>query len=88
MPRRASTLTWRSRKYGIADLDSTASANLSANIVSTLQAGCFVGAIVASFIADRWGRKPALLAAAVVVFIGVILQTAANGILAPLYVGR
>jgi MFS family permease len=75
-------------KYGLTDLDKNGQADLSANIVSTLQAGCFFGAVVASPIADRWGRKPALMTSAVVVLIGAILQAAAEGHLAAMYVGR
>lgn len=32
-------------------------ANLTSNIVSTLQAGCFLGALLAYYIADKWGRR-------------------------------
>ncbi|KKY14319.1 putative mfs quinate [Phaeomoniella chlamydospora] len=76
------------RKYGLLNLSDKAKANLSANIVSTLQAGCFVGALAASPISDKFGRKPALLIAAVVATIGAIMQTSASGHLAAMYVGR
>ena len=76
------------KKYGIDRLSKTEVADLSANIVSTLQAGCFVGALAAAPIADKWGRKPALIAAAVVVFLGVVMQASADGYLAPMYIGR
>ncbi|KAL8415469.1 hypothetical protein RB596_006181 [Gaeumannomyces avenae] len=70
----------------VSDLDR---ANLSANIVSTLQAGCFIGALLAAQAADRWGRRPVLIwAAGGISIIGVILQAAASGHLAPMYVGR
>ncbi|KAL9109407.1 MAG: hypothetical protein Q9227_005914 [Pyrenula ochraceoflavens] len=75
-------------KYGLTDLSKVAKANLSANIVSTLQAGCFAGALIASPVSDRWGRKPALLISAVFAFIGSMMQTGADGHLAALYVGR
>ncbi|KAI9757731.1 MAG: hypothetical protein M4579_003356 [Chaenotheca gracillima] len=68
--------------------DPLATANLSANIVSVLQAGAFAGALIASPIADKWGRKPALLLASMVGAVGVILQAASSGKLASLYVGR
>lgn len=32
-------------------------ANLNSNIVSTLQAGCFFGSLIAYYVADKWGRK-------------------------------
>ncbi|KAJ5085540.1 hypothetical protein N7532_010311 [Penicillium argentinense] len=75
-------------KYGLEGLDKVAQANLSANIVSTLQAGCFFGALLASPAADKWGRKISLIGAAVVGIIGVIMQTAANGHLEAMYIGR
>ncbi|EAA34662.1 general substrate transporter [Neurospora crassa] len=65
-----------------------AKANLGANIVSTLQAGCFLGALIASPITDRFGRKWCLIAVSLVVIIGIIMQAAASGNLAPMYIGR
>ncbi|KAJ5224111.1 hypothetical protein N7468_008653 [Penicillium chermesinum] len=63
-------------------------ANLSANIVSTLQAGCFFGALLASPAADKWGRRFALLGSAVTGVIGVIMQASASGHLEAMYIGR
>jgi len=63
-------------------------ANLSANIVSTLQAGCFFGALSSSFVADRWGRRPALMVAAAIAFVGSAMQAAASGSLGAMYAGR
>lgn len=63
-------------------------ANLTGNIVSTLQAGCFVGALAASPITDRWGRKPTLLATGFMIIAGVVLQAASSTELAPIFVGR
>ncbi|GAB7353706.1 hypothetical protein MBLNU459_g4109t1 [Dothideomycetes sp. NU459] len=76
------------RTYGLQGLSKVAAADLSANIVSTLQCGCFVGALAASWVADRLGRRPALMIAAVFVMVGVIMQSAALGHLASMYVGR
>ncbi|KAL2000978.1 hypothetical protein VTN02DRAFT_2379 [Thermoascus thermophilus] len=76
------------RKFGLMNQSKVGEANLSANIVSTLQAGCFVGALVASPVADRWGRRPALIVASVFSTIGVIMQFAASGYLEPMYIGR
>ncbi|PKX95683.1 sugar porter family MFS transporter [Aspergillus novofumigatus IBT 16806] len=75
-------------KYGLNNLSSVAQANLSANIVSTLQAGCFFGALIASQVADRWGRKPGLISASIMAILGVIMQVAASGHLEALYIGR
>lgn len=74
--------------YKLGDPKSKASANLSANIVSTLQAGCFVGALAASPLTDRYGRKWCLVAVAIVILLGIIMQSAASGHLAAMYVGR
>lgn len=53
-----------------------------------MQAGCFFGSLIAYYVADRWGRKPALLIAAGVTIVGIIIQDAAGGFLSALYVGR
>ncbi|KAF6812136.1 MFS quinate transporter [Colletotrichum plurivorum] len=75
--------------YNLVDISPTERANLSANIVSTLQAGCFVGALLAAQAADRFGRRPVLIwAAGGISIIGVVLQAAASGHLAAMYVGR
>lgn len=74
--------------YGLGDPKSKASANLSGNIVSTLQAGCFLGALVASPLTDRFGRKWCLIGVSLVVTIGVIMQAVSLGNLGPLYAGR
>ena len=70
------------------DEGKVALANLQANIVSTLQAGCFLGAIVTAPIADRFGRKPSLIGASVVVMAGILMQFNSWGNLPCLYVGR
>ncbi|KAK3328776.1 MFS sugar transporter-like protein [Apodospora peruviana] len=74
--------------FGLGSADSVAVANLSGNIVSTLQAGCFLGALVASPLTDRFGRKWCLIGVSVVILIGVIMQAAALGNLGALYAGR
>ncbi|KAF2681321.1 quinate permease [Lentithecium fluviatile CBS 122367] len=75
-------------KYGISGLNKTQAADLSANIASTLQAGCFLGCFLASWVADRWGRKLALMFNGVLTIIGVIIQTCSFGSIASMYVGR
>lgn len=74
--------------YHLGDPTSAASANLSANIVSTLQAGCFAGSLAASPLTDRFGRKWCLIANAWIILAGVVMQAASSGHLAPMYVGR
>ncbi|MCJ1259301.1 MFS sugar transporter [Lignoscripta atroalba] len=52
-----------------------------------MPAGSLVGALLSSFIADKYSRKSAIMIASVIWIVGSILQTAANGI-ALLVVGR
>ena len=66
-------------EYGLDHLSKAAKADLSANIASTLQAGCFFGALLASWIADRLGRRTGLMIAAAVTIVGVVMQSAASG---------
>ncbi|CAI7670370.1 unnamed protein product [Penicillium pancosmium] len=63
---------------------------LSANIVSTYQAGAFFGSFFAYPIGHFWGRRIGLLSAALVFILGAGLMLGANGErgLALLYVGR
>lgn len=75
------------------DLDPNSStySNLSGNIVSVLQAGCFFGAMSSFYVSDKFGRKMALIIADVIFLIGSIVQTCAglrDASLAELYVGR
>ena len=56
--------------------------------MSTLQAGCFLGCLVASPITDWIGRRWALIGTAWVILLGVAMQAAASGYMAPLYIGR
>ncbi|KAM0154571.1 hypothetical protein ACHAPG_006421 [Botrytis cinerea] len=76
------------KKYHIDTLAPVAQANLLSNIVSTLQAGCFFGSLFSYYVADRWGRRPALLLAAGVTILGVVIQCASDGHISALYVGR
>ncbi|KAH8602061.1 general substrate transporter [Bisporella sp. PMI_857] len=75
-------------KFHLTGLSDKAVANLVSNIVSTLQAGCFLGALIAYYIADKWGRRPSLLAAAATATFGIVIQTGSSGHVAALYVGR
>lgn len=65
--------------------------NISGNIVSMLQAGCFFGATASFFIADHFGRKNALYLGTIIFLLGSTLQTC-SGInstsLTVLYIGR
>ncbi|PVH69162.1 general substrate transporter [Cadophora sp. DSE1049] len=68
--------------------DEKKTADIVSNVVSTLQAGCFLGALIAFYIADKWGRRPSLLSAASMAIFGIVIQTASSGEIAALYVGR
>lgn len=75
-------------EYGLNNKSKVALADLNANIVSTLQCGCFVGALVASWTADRFGRRKALMFNAVITIIGCVFQAAGSGKLAVMFIGR
>jgi sugar porter (SP) family MFS transporter len=51
----------------------------SSTIVSTLLAGCFVGALMSGLLCERLGRKRTILIGSLILILGVIIQTAANG---------
>ncbi|KAI2620487.1 general substrate transporter [Hypoxylon sp. NC1633] len=68
--------------------DDVAVANLSGNIVSVLQAGCFVGSLAAFVLTDMFGRRYCLMGAAALTLAGVAMQAAAAGHLEPMYIGR
>ncbi|KAF9872575.1 MFS quinate transporter [Colletotrichum karsti] len=74
--------------YGLGEASKVETANLTGNIVSTLQAGCLVGALIASPLTDRYGRKWCLVGVAAVILVGVAMQAASLGKLAPIFVGR
>jgi len=74
------------KKYGLTP--GKTAADLSGNIVSTLQAGCFFGSLGAYWIADKYGRKPSLITAAFTTILGVVIQTSSDGHIPALYVGR
>lgn len=73
--------------YGLKG-DSVAIANLQGNIVSVLQAGCFFGALGAFPLTDKYGRKWLLVAAALLIILGVVIQAASMGHVEALYIGR
>jgi len=82
------TMTTFKDTYGLSKVTGVALADLQANIVTTLQCGCFVGALSTGFIADRIGRRYNLILAAVLAIVGTIMQAAASGHIAAIFVGR
>ncbi|KAI1876546.1 hypothetical protein JX265_004072 [Neoarthrinium moseri] len=61
---------------------------LSENIVSTLQAGCFVASLLAGPFSDKYGRRWSLIISAIITCVGIALQAAPTLSLPILYVGR
>lgn len=74
--------------YRLGEPGSVGEADLAANIVSVLQAGCFVGAIAAFTLTDKFGRKWCLIWCSWLIMVGVIMQAASSRRVAPVYVGR
>ncbi|RSL79607.1 hypothetical protein CEP51_007227 [Fusarium floridanum] len=75
-------------QYGLNNKPATVLADLSSNIVSTIQAGAFLGCLISMWLANYIGRRLSLMTASIFVFIGVAMQAAASGHLAVMYVGR
>lgn len=78
------------KRFGIFGKPAKEQTTLSQNIVSTLQAGCFVACFFTSWATDKWGRRWCLIGTGVLTIVGVIFQasSAIHGTLAVMYVGR
>ncbi|CAO2658482.1 Nn.00g062050.m01.CDS01 [Neocucurbitaria sp. VM-36] len=76
------------REFGLDTKSASAVANISGNLVTTMQAGAVAGALVCSPFADRYGRKPSLLIVAIAGFIGGLMQTVSYGYFVVFYIGR
>ncbi|KAF5542026.1 mfs quinate transporter [Fusarium phyllophilum] len=74
------------RTYGLDAASDSMKANLSSNIVSTFQGGAFFRCASSFLVAERFGRCPTLILAAITFSIGAALQMI--GRLDFLYVGR
>ncbi|KAI9898575.1 hypothetical protein N3K66_006935 [Trichothecium roseum] len=77
-------------RFGYADWDKKAKSLMDQNIVSTLQAGCFLACFFTGWAADKFGRRPCLMAVGTLTAIGVMFQaaSAAHGTIALMYIGR
>ncbi|XXH01765.1 hypothetical protein Hte_008126 [Hypoxylon texense] len=75
-------------RFGLGDSSSELSAALSANIVSTFQAGCFFGAIFISYLVEKFGRKFPLLMCGLIYNVGSVIQVASTGSIGMIYAGR
>ena len=67
---------------------SSKNAQVSSNVVSLLTAGCFFGAIAASFINDRLGRRKSLMLFCGIFLIGAAIQVGAHHAIGQIYGGR
>ena len=76
------------REFGLDTKPPSVAADLSGNLVTTMQAGAVAGALLSSPFADRWGRKPGLLAVAITGLVGGLLQAFSYGHLPAFYIGR
>ncbi|KAF5859196.1 hypothetical protein ETB97_003209 [Aspergillus alliaceus] len=73
---------------GSTGFASKESAEIESNVVALLTAGCFFGAIAASFANDWYGRRYSLLVLSIIFMVGDIVQTAGKGTIAYIYGGR
>ncbi|KAK9248195.1 general substrate transporter [Lipomyces tetrasporus] len=69
-------------------LNSSNMANVTGNIVATLQAGCFFGTIFMAFFTARFGRRWGMAVASLVFNIGAVLQVITTHDINLLYAGR
>ncbi|ROW01277.1 hypothetical protein VMCG_05875 [Cytospora schulzeri] len=76
------------KEFGLNGFSSDASANLSANLVSTMQAGAIVGALGALPFSEKLGRRPSLMITSLFAFAGGFMQAFSNGNLGTFYAGR
>ncbi|KAF4972000.1 hypothetical protein FSARC_1330 [Fusarium sarcochroum] len=79
---------FNNREFGLDTRPPSAAADLSGNLVTTMQAGAIGGALLSSPFADSKGRKPALIAVAITGFIGGVMQAFSYGHLSCFYIGR
>lgn len=84
----AITLPSFESEFGLATASGDKLASLSANIVSTFQAGCFFGAILCYPLSEKLGRKIPLILCGLLFNIGAILQLVSSGKLGLIYAGR
>ncbi|KAK8859324.1 quinate permease [Apiospora arundinis] len=76
------------RDFGWSNVGKTERDTIQGNIVSTFQAGCFFGALVTFPIAEKFGRRLAIILASLVFLLGATLMTASHGNLNLIYAGR
>jgi len=73
---------------GSSGFASAKNADISANVVSLLTAGCFFGAIAAAFTNEAIGRRFTLMIFILIFLVGALIQTAAFHAIGQIYAGR
>lgn len=73
---------------GTGGFSDSRNAHVASNVVSLLTAGCFFGAIAASFVNEKFGRKPTLMAFCSIFLVGAAIQTGATHAVGQIYGGR
>ncbi|CAN8106560.1 unnamed protein product [Discula destructiva] len=76
------------RDFSLDGKSTTERDTIQGNIVSTFQAGCFFGALLMFPLAEKIGRKRAVMIAAMVFCVGAVLMTASHGKLGMIIGGR
>lgn len=76
------------RDFHLVNVTKTARDTLQGNIVSTFQAGCFFGALLTFPLAEKIGRKKAIMYSSLVFLAGGTLMTASHGVIGMLIAGR
>ncbi|CAE6498094.1 unnamed protein product [Rhizoctonia solani] len=77
-----------SHQFGLDRMSTSERSFTSANIVSTYQGGCFFGALLGLFVAEKWGRRATLLGASALFCLGAGLMLGATNSLGIFYAGR
>ncbi|ELU38423.1 MFS quinate transporter QutD [Rhizoctonia solani AG-1 IA] len=67
-----------SHQFGLDNMSTSEKSFTSANIVSTYQGGCFFGAILGLFVAEKWGRRATLLGSSALFCLGAGLMLGAT----------
>lgn len=76
------------RDFDLLNVSKTARDTLQGNIVSTFQAGCFFGALLTFPLAEKIGRKKAIMYSSLIFLAGGTLMTASHGVIGMLIAGR
>lgn len=66
------------KDFGLMNVSEHATDTLEGNIVSTFQAGCFFGSLLTFPLAERFGRKIAIIMAILVFCVGGSLMVCQN----------